>query len=84
MCRSFYFVYEQTEKYPDMEIYKFNLPNNLFNQSNPINDGFCLGSDCLGDGVQNISKCYGGNIFVRWPFHVNSSLEYVDDELTLF
>ena len=30
---------------------------------NPNNLGFCPNGKCLGNGVLNISKCYGGSAF---------------------
>ena len=35
----------------------FHLPTNIFNNSE--NFGFCE-ENCLGNGVLDISKCYGG------------------------
>jgi hypothetical protein len=42
-----------------VKTYDFHLPKDIFYQSNPANEGFC-DENCLGDGVLNISKCYGG------------------------
>jgi hypothetical protein len=38
-------------------VFDFHLPTNIFNNSE--NFGFCE-ENCLGNGVLDISKCYGG------------------------
>lgn len=61
MCRSFYFEYKEDKQLHGMDLYTFHAPHNLFYNSslNPLNEGYCS-NDCLGNGVQNISRCYGG------------------------
>jgi len=47
-----------------VKTYDFELPANAFYNStlNPENIGFCS-NDCLGNGVMDLSNCYGGKIF---------------------
>lgn len=61
MCRTYYLKYLKDSEVNGVKTYRFHLPQNIFWNStmNPANDGFC-DSDCLGNGVQNISRCYGG------------------------
>ena len=44
-----------------VKTFDFELPKETFYNStlNPENSGFCS-QDCLGNGVMDISKCYGG------------------------
>ena len=59
----------------------FHLPENGFwNESlNKDNEGFCPDGSCLGNGVQNISKCYGGvSSFISQPHFLNADSKFVD------
>ena len=61
-----------------MDTFVFHLPENLFYNStlNPYNDGFCA-DDCLGNGVQNISRCYGGlSGFISQPHFLNAEEKF--------
>lgn len=46
----------------NIKTYDFHFPENIFYNStlNPENEGFCDDNACLGNGVYNISKCFGG------------------------
>ncbi len=61
MCRSFQMIYKEDKKVFDIDTFEFGLSSLTFANStyNPSNEGYCRG-DCLGNGVQNISLCYGG------------------------
>ena len=45
----------------NIKTYDFHIAENIFYNStlNPENEGIC-DDDCLGNGVFNISKCFGG------------------------
>lgn len=65
--------YKENE-FGGVKTFEFHLPKNSFyNVSlNPDNEGFCNG-DCIGNGVQNISKCYGGvSSFISQPHFLNA------------
>ncbi len=66
MCRSFYLEYKEEKTLSDMNLITFQVPHNVFYNSslNPLNEGFCA-NDCLGNGVQNISRCYGGQSLIN-------------------
>jgi hypothetical protein len=59
-----------------VKTYDFHLPKDIFYESNPANEGFC-DENCLGDGVLNISKCYGGK-------RVKNSNKYFKSRLFIF
>ena len=65
--RSMKLVYLKNNKIDNIETFDFHLPEDVFYNStlNPENEGFCT-NDCLGNGVQNISKCTGSNSFNRF------------------
>ena len=65
MCRSYHLEYFKDNVIDGAATYDFHLPKNIFYNSstNPgFERGFCSKS-CLGNGVLDISKCYGGLIF---------------------
>jgi hypothetical protein len=59
--RSYDLVYLKDASIENIDIYEFHLNPIIFANTtlNPDSDGFCEGP-CLGNGVLNISKCYGG------------------------
>lgn len=61
MCRSYRLEYLRDNMFEGAKTLDFHLPKNIFFYStlNPDNEGFCS-NNCLGNGVLNISKCYGG------------------------
>ena len=63
MCRSFQMVYKEDKKTLGIDTIEFGVSANTFANStyNSANEGFCRG-DCIGNGVQNISLCYGGKL----------------------
>lgn len=85
MCRSYHLVFKEDRRIFDINTLGFHLPENLFHNStsNPFNDGFCEG-DCLGNGVQNISKCYGGlSGFISQPHFLNADEKFSEDIIGL-
>jgi lysosome membrane protein 2 len=67
-------------KVAGVKTYAFHLPENIFWNStlNPENIGFC-DNDCLGNGVQNISKCYGGiSSFISQPHFLNAEDKFIE------
>lgn len=82
MCRSYYLTYLKENKIDGIKLYDFHLPPNIFYNStlNPENEGFCHPKDkCYGNGVQNISSCYGGvSGFVSQPHFLNADQRIID------
>jgi hypothetical protein len=82
MCRSYKLVYLKDDIVDDIDVYQFHLPENIFSNasSNPDNTGFCTDKDkCLGNGVMNISKCYGGvSGFISQPHFLNADKKFTD------
>ena len=59
--RSYSLNYLRDSSVKGVKTYAYHLTDDIFNNSSPQNPAFCGISDkCLGDGVHNISKCYGG------------------------
>ena len=58
-------TYLEDVEYRGFKTYAYHLPKNVFANYtvNPDNFGFCTDGVCLGNGVLNISKCYGGFLF---------------------
>ena len=61
MCRSYRLEYLKDNIINGAKTYDFHLAKDMFYNStlNPDNEGFCS-KNCLGNGVLDISKCYGG------------------------
>jgi hypothetical protein len=57
------------------------LPKNIFYNSTVSNNpNFCGKKECLGNGVMNISACYGGvSGFISLPHFLNAESKFVDD-----
>lgn len=86
LCRSLYFEYYKDTNLFDMNLKTFQLPKNIFYNSslNPLNNGFCSESDCLGNGVQNISKCVDGlSVFASQPHFLNAEEKFLTDVVGL-
>ncbi len=86
MCRSYKLVYLKDAVVDDIDVYQFHLPQNIFYNasSNPDNFGFCNENDCLGNGVMNISKCYGGvSGFISQPHFLNADKQFTDSFIGL-
>jgi hypothetical protein len=66
--RSYHLNFLKENEYKGIKVYEYHLPENIFANStnNPDNIGFC-GNGCLGNGVLNISTCYGGTCVVKNP-----------------
>ncbi|CAF0832095.1 unnamed protein product [Brachionus calyciflorus] len=80
MCRSYYLTYHKDNVFNGVHTYDFHLPKDIFYNSslNPDNLGFC--TNCLGNGVLNISNCYGGvSGFVSQPHFLNADDKFVND-----
>ena len=80
MCRTYHLIYDKDTLFNDINVYDYHLPKDIFLNStlNPNNDGFCEGA-CLGNGVLNISKCYGGvSGFVSQPHFLNADSQFID------
>ncbi|CAF0919380.1 unnamed protein product [Brachionus calyciflorus] len=79
MCRSYYLTYLKDSVINGVHTYDFHLPKDAFYNStlNPDNDGFC--TNCLGNGVLNISNCYGGvSGFISQPHFLNADEKFVN------
>ena len=80
LSRTYTLKYFRKNKVRGVETWDFHLPENVFWNStlNPSNEGYCQG-DCLGNGVQNISKCYGGvSSFISQPHFLNADKKFTD------
>ncbi len=78
MCRSYSLKYLRDNEVHGVKTLDFHLPETQFYNSsvNPDNEGFCKES-CLGNGVQNISKCYGGiSGFISQPHFLNADEKF--------
>ena len=74
-------MYSKDSSFNNLKTYEFHLPKDIFNNKTltPENDGFCDPSGCLGNGVLNISTCYGGvSGFVSQPHFLNADQKFVD------
>uniref|UniRef100_A0A4W4FFP9 Scavenger receptor class B, member 2c n=1 Tax=Electrophorus electricus TaxID=8005 RepID=A0A4W4FFP9_ELEEL len=62
LCRSLYSTFEAERSVKGIPVYRFVPPFEVFaNKSvNPANAGFCLGGNCLGSGLLNVSVCKTG------------------------
>lgn len=80
MCRSYSLTYLKDNEIDGVKTYDFHLPSNIFSNSsiNFDNEGFCDG-ECLGNGVLNISNCYGGvSGFISQPHFLNADQKFLD------
>lgn len=80
MCRSYSLTYLRDNTVKGVKTYDFHLPKDIFYNSteNAANIGFC-DSNCLGNGVLNISKCYGGvSGFISQPHFLNADEKFID------
>ncbi len=71
--------FKEKKKLSNIDTLVFSLPRNLFYNStlNIKNDGFCASDKCLGNGVQNISQCYGGlSGFISQPHFLNADEKF--------
>ena len=68
-CRSVRLTYLRDNEINGIKTYDFHISKDIFFNSslNPENMGFC-DSDCLGNGIFNISKCRAGNFSVELEF----------------
>lgn len=84
LLRSYYLTFLKEEKIKDVNVYTFHLPKNIFDNAtlNPDNAGFCDG-ECLGNGVQNITKCYNGPGFISKPHFLDADQKFLDGVLGL-
>jgi hypothetical protein len=79
--RSYSFEYLEDRKINDIPVYAYHLPKNIFYNSTVSNNpNFCGERECLGNGVMNISACYGGvSGFISLPHFLNAESKFVDD-----
>lgn len=76
MCRSYGLVYLQDNEIDGVKTYDFHLPSNIFSASKLESEGFCQGK-CLGNGILNISNCYGGvSGFISQPHFLNADEKF--------
>ena len=76
MCRSYKLTYLKDNYINNLKTYDYHLPKDMF-YNTPDNQGFCEPGHCLGDGVLNISKCYGGiSGFVSQPHFLNADPKF--------
>jgi lysosome membrane protein 2 len=79
MCRSYKLTYLKDNVVDGINTYDFHLPHDIFYNDVPGNEGFCDEGYCLGNGVLNISKCYGGiSGFVSQPHFLNAETKFRD------
>lgn len=78
--RSYYLNYYKDDVFNDVNVYTFRLPQNIFDNAtlNPENEGFFEG-EYLGNGVQNISKCYNGPGFISKPHFLDADQKFLND-----
>lgn len=77
MCRSYNLVYLQDNEIDGVKTYDFHLPPNIFSAFDLETEGFCEGK-CLGNGVLNISNCYGGvSGFISQPHFLNADKKFI-------
>ena len=78
MCRSYKLKFKSESVTNGLDVYDFHLPSDIF-YNTPDNQGFCDEPYCLGNGVLNISKCYGGiSGFVSQPHFLNADEKFID------
>ena len=67
-----------------MNVFTFRLPPDMFANSTikPENEGFYEG-EYLGNGVQNITKCYNGPAFISKPHFLDADKKFLDDVIGL-
>ena len=76
MCRSYSLVYLRDNNVNGLHTYDYHVPEDLF-WNTAENAGFCDEGFCLGNGVLNISKCYGGiSGFVSMPHFLNAEAKF--------
>ncbi|RNA35695.1 lysosome membrane 2-like [Brachionus plicatilis] len=74
MCRSYHLSYLKDNTIGGVSTYDFHLTPNIFYELE--NEGFCEGP-CLGNGVLNISNCYGGvSGFISQPHFLNADPKF--------
>ena len=81
LLRSYKVVYLKDNVLDGLNTFDFHLPSNIFHNAseNPESDGFCDPSGCLGNGVLNISTCYGGiSGFISQPHFLNADDKFVE------
>lgn len=77
MCRSFGLVYLKDNEIDGVKTFDFHLPSDIFSASELEHAGFCE-DKCLGNGVLNISSCYGGvSGFISQPHFLNADEKFV-------
>jgi hypothetical protein len=78
MCRSYYLEYFKDDVHNGIKTYNFHLPKTIFYNTtyNPDSNGFCE-NECVGNGVLNISTCYGGNTFISMPHFLNAEEKFL-------
>lgn len=77
MCRSYSLEYFRDNEIDGVKTYDFHLPPNIFLASKLESEGFCE-EKCLGNGVLNISNCYGGaSGFISQPHFLNADKKFV-------
>ena len=73
-------IYLRDNNIKGIKTYDFHLPKNIFYNTtgNANNIGFCgKNNKCLGNGVQNISTCYGGvSGFISQPHFLNADSKF--------
>ena len=69
--RSYNLVFLKDNRVEGIDTLDFHLPHNTFYNSslNPLNEGFTKSDNYLGNGVQNISVCYGSIILI-WFLYI--------------
>jgi lysosome membrane protein 2 len=71
-------VYKKDNIVKNIKTMDFHLPSDIFHNT-PDNAGFCDEGRCLGNGVLNISKCYGGvSGFVTQPHFLNADDKFLE------
>lgn len=80
LCRSLYFTCDGTESVVSgVSTYHFVPPPRVFDspEKNPDNRGFCTpATDCLLDGVLNVTECRGAPIILSSPHFYQADTSY--------
>lgn len=85
ILRTYTLQFLRDNKINGVNTYDFHLPKNAFWNAtlNPLNEGYCDG-DCIANGVQNISRCYGGvSSFISQPHFLNADKIFTDSLIGL-
>ncbi|XP_036444566.1 lysosome membrane protein 2c [Colossoma macropomum] len=82
LCRSLYATFDSEVRVSGIPAYRFVPPSEVFANKtvNPDNAGFCVGGNCLGSGLLDVSVCKeGAPIIMSSPHFYQADEKYVQD-----